>query len=146
MEHKLFYSKLKQSVEDSTLFEIIESSSSGENPHRAASMELVFERSIREHREWIAVSAKESKTPIPPSNLLVIDKKPAMEKKPAEKKPAEESKPVEERKPVEKKPVEEKKPTEKKPVEKKPVTIEPAPAKIEKKRPPPSKPADFGWF
>jgi len=117
MEHKLFYSKLKPSVEDSTLFEIIGSSSSGEKPHRAASMELIFERSIREHKERIAAGAKESKTQPPPADPSVTDKKPTMGKKPAmNEEPAVGEKPV--------------------------TTTEPAPVKPKKRQPPSSKPAN----
>ena len=65
MQHQLFHSKLKQSVEDSSLLEMIETSSSGENPHRAATMEMIFERSIQEHRERAALSAKEPTTQHP---------------------------------------------------------------------------------
>lgn len=101
MEHKLFYSKLKSSVEGSALLEIIGSSSSGEDPHRAASMELIFERSIREHKERIVIGAKESKTQPPPADPPVTGKKPVTNKN---------------------------------------ATIEPAPVKSEKQRPPPFNP------
>ena len=116
MEHKLFYSKLKPSVEDSTLFEIIGSSSSGEKSHRAASMELIFERSIREHKERIAACAKESKTQPPPADPSVTDKKPTIDKESAmSKKPATGKEPA---------------------VDEKPVTTEPAPVKPKKRQPP----------
>ena len=91
MQHKLFHSKFRPSVEDSSLLEIIRSSSSGENPHRAASMELVFEKSIREHRERINAGARESKTQPSSVTPLVTDKKPVTAKpvpvKSEEKKP-----------------------------------------------------------
>ena len=80
MQHKLFYSKLRPSVKGSSLLEIIRSSSSGENPHRAAAMELIFERSIRERREGIAAAEKESMTQPPPTNPPVTDKKPEITK------------------------------------------------------------------
>ena len=51
MEHELFQSKLKPSVDAALLSEAVRSSSSGEHPHRAAIMELIFERAIRERHE-----------------------------------------------------------------------------------------------
>jgi len=67
MEHELFYSKLRPSVESSSLVEVIRGSSSGENSHRAAALELFFERSVQEYREGVAAGAKEPKThPLPP--------------------------------------------------------------------------------
>lgn len=122
MEHKLFYSKLKPSVEDSALFEIIGSSSSGEKPHRAASMELIFERSIREHKERIAACAKESKTQPPPADPSVTDKKPTIDKESAmSKKSATGKEPAMDEEPA---------------VDEKPVTTEPAPVKPKKRQPP----------
>jgi len=106
MEHKLFYSKLKPSVEDSTLFEIIESSSSGEKPYRAASMELIFERSIREHKERIAAGAKELKIQPPPADPSITEKRPVMDKKPVtENKPVTGKKPATNKKSVTTEPV-----------------------------------------
>lgn len=51
MQHKLFYSKFKPSVERSSLLEIIGESPLGENPHRAVVMELIFERTIDDCQE-----------------------------------------------------------------------------------------------
>ena len=140
MEHKLFYSKLKPSVEDSALFEIIGSSSSGEKPHRAASMELIFERSIREHKERIAACAKESKTQPPPADPSVTDKKPTIDKESAmSKKSATGKEPAMSKKPVTgKKPATGKEPAmdEEPAVDEKPVTTEPAPVKPKKRQPP----------
>ena len=60
MEHELFQSKLKTSVEGGLVPEIIRSSSSGLNSHRTAAMELLFERSIQERRERMCTKAKHS--------------------------------------------------------------------------------------
>ena len=60
MEHELFQSELKPSVDDDLLSKIIRSSSSGENPHRAAAMESIFERSVLERRERVAARVRES--------------------------------------------------------------------------------------
>ena len=51
MEHELFQSKLKPSVDCALLSDVIRSSSSGQNSHRTAAMELLFERSVRACRE-----------------------------------------------------------------------------------------------
>ena len=51
MEHELFQSKLKLLVDDAVFSEIVENSSSGEQPYRAEAMELVLERSIQECRK-----------------------------------------------------------------------------------------------
>ena len=52
------------------LLEIIGNSFSGENPHRAAAMELIFERSIQEHRERVVASA-ESKIQSQPAKTSI---------------------------------------------------------------------------
>jgi len=80
MQHKLFYSKLRPSVGDLSLLEIIRSSSSGENPHRAAAMEMTFERLIQEHRERVIASMKESESQPPPVKATATDKGPAITK------------------------------------------------------------------
>jgi len=51
MEHELFQSKLKASVDGALLSDIIRGCSSGENSYRAAAVELILERSIKERRE-----------------------------------------------------------------------------------------------
>ena len=61
MQHELFYSKLRPLVEDSSLLETIRSSYSGQNPHRAAAIEMIFDRSIQEHRERIAAGTRKSR-------------------------------------------------------------------------------------
>ena len=53
MEHKLFHSKFKHLVERSFLLDIIEESPSGENPHRVAAMELIFDKAIDDCRERV---------------------------------------------------------------------------------------------
>jgi hypothetical protein len=63
MEHELFQSKLKPSVDDALLSDIIRSSSSGEHSHRTAAMELVFERSIQERRERMSTKVKDPLRP-----------------------------------------------------------------------------------
>jgi hypothetical protein len=69
MEHELFQSKLKPSVDDALLFNIIRSSSSGEYSHRAAAMELVFERSIQGRRKRDSAKVKDSLQPDPAPQL-----------------------------------------------------------------------------
>ena len=69
MEHEVFQSKLKPSVDDALLPSIIRSSSSGEHSHRAAAMELVLERSIQERRERMSTKAKDPVEPDPPPQL-----------------------------------------------------------------------------
>lgn len=58
MEHELFQSRLKPFVHAALLSKMIRSTSSGENPHRAAAMDLVFERSIQERRERVSTKVK----------------------------------------------------------------------------------------
>ena len=65
MEHELFQSELKPSVDDSLLSKIIRGSSSGENSHRAAVMGLIFERSVQERRERMATRLRDSLRPGP---------------------------------------------------------------------------------
>ena len=65
MEHDLFQSKLKPLVDVALLSEMIRSSSSGEHPHRAAAMELIFKGSIRERHERMLMRAKNTLRPDP---------------------------------------------------------------------------------
>jgi hypothetical protein len=121
MQHELFHSKLKPSVESSSLLEIIRSSSAGETPHRATAMELTFERSIQEHKERMVARAKESKLQSPPA------KPPATDEKPAAVKPTlvtGEKSPVVKPTPV---------------TNEKPATAKPTPVKSEQKQAPSSK-------
>ena len=60
MEHELFQSKLKPSVDPALLSDIIRSSSSGQSPHRTAAMELIFESSIQGRRERALTKHKDS--------------------------------------------------------------------------------------
>ena len=60
MEHELFQSQLKPSVDSSLVSEIIRSTSLGIHSHRAAAMELIIERSIQERRERKFTKAKNS--------------------------------------------------------------------------------------
>ena len=69
MEHELFQSELKPSVDSTLLSKIIRSSSSGENSHRTAAMEMIFERSIQERRERAAMKANDSQRPGPTPQL-----------------------------------------------------------------------------
>jgi len=69
MEHELFRSKLKPSVDGALLSNIIRGSSSGGNSHRAAAMELVLERSVQERRQRTSNGGRKGKksrqTPAP---------------------------------------------------------------------------------
>ena len=65
MEHELFQSKLKASVDGALITDMIRSSSSGLNSHRAATVELILERSIQERRERMIRKAKSSLRPDP---------------------------------------------------------------------------------
>jgi hypothetical protein len=58
MEHELFQSKLKPSVDVTLASDIIRSSSSGLDLHRTAAIELVLERSIQERRGRVPTKAK----------------------------------------------------------------------------------------
>ena len=60
MEHDLFHSRFKSSVGRSSLLDIIRDSPLGENPHREAAMELVFDRTIDDCQERILTRAKKS--------------------------------------------------------------------------------------
>ena len=60
MQHELFHSDFKPSIERSSLLDIIRDSPLGENPHRAVAMRLVFERSIRDCRERMLAQEKKS--------------------------------------------------------------------------------------
>ena len=57
MEHELFQSDLKPSVDGALLSKIIRT---GEKSHRAAVIELIFERSIQECRESVSMEANDS--------------------------------------------------------------------------------------
>ena len=72
MEHELFWSKLKPSVDDTLISDTIRSSSSGENSHRTAAMELIFEKSIQGRRERILAKLKNSEAP----NVSIPEAKP----------------------------------------------------------------------
>ena len=65
MEHELFQSKLKPSVESALVPDIIRSSSSGLNSHRTVAMELILERSIQGRRERMFTKVKDSLRPDP---------------------------------------------------------------------------------
>jgi hypothetical protein len=65
MEHELFQSKLKPSVDGALLSDIIRSSSSGEHSHRTAAMELILERSIQGRRERVSKKVEDSLQPDP---------------------------------------------------------------------------------
>jgi len=67
MEHELFQSELKPSVDGALISGMIRSSSSGLHSHRAAAMELILERSIQERRERMLAKAKNSLRPDPTS-------------------------------------------------------------------------------
>lgn len=63
MEHELFQSKLKPLVDRALLSDMIESSSSGEHPHRTAAVELILERSIQERRERMSAKVESDLQP-----------------------------------------------------------------------------------
>ena len=116
MQHELFYSKLRPSVEGYSILEIIRNSYSGDNPHHAATMEMIFERSIREYREKAAAGVKEARTQPPPTKPTATDEKSAVaEPTVTSEKPA----------------------TAKPKVTEKPTTAKPKPVKSEKKQAPP---------
>jgi len=60
MEHELFQSELKPSVDGALISGMIRSSSSGLHSHRTAAMGLILERSIQERRERMLTKAKNS--------------------------------------------------------------------------------------
>ena len=65
MQHELFQSKLKHSADGALLSGIIRSSSSGQNSHRTAAMELIFEKSIHASRERAFTKVEDSLRPDP---------------------------------------------------------------------------------
>ena len=65
MEHELFQSKLKPSVDGALISDIIRGSSSGLNSYRAVAMELIIERSIQDRRERMFTKAKNNLRPDP---------------------------------------------------------------------------------
>jgi hypothetical protein len=65
MEHELFQSKMKPSVDAASVSDIIRSSSSGLNPHRTAAIELILGRSIEERRERILAGDRFWSDPTP---------------------------------------------------------------------------------
>ena len=60
MENRLLHSLFKRLVERSSLLDIIKDSPSGENPHRAAAMELIFDQAIDDCRERVFAAMKKS--------------------------------------------------------------------------------------
>ena len=88
MEHELFQSKLKPLVDGAPLYDIIESSSLGEHPHRAAVMELILERSVRRCRKGTLSEAKDTprpdSAPQPKRGSLVLNT-PAQQVRPVSK-------------------------------------------------------------
>jgi hypothetical protein len=60
MEHELFQSELKRSVDGALVSDIIRDCSSGLNSHRTTAIELILERSIEECRERMFTKAKNS--------------------------------------------------------------------------------------
>ena len=60
MEHELFRYRFKPLVEDGLLSDIIESSSTGEHPHRAVVMELVLERSVQRRCKGVLSKVKDN--------------------------------------------------------------------------------------
>jgi len=64
MEHELFQS-LRASVDGTLVSDIIRSSSSGENSHRMAAMELILESSIQGRRERMLAKVRDSLQPDP---------------------------------------------------------------------------------
>ena len=132
MQHELFYSKLRPFVEDSSLPEAILNSSSGKNPHRAAALEMIFERSIQEYRERVVASAKEPKTQNPPTKPAVTDEKPTtVEPTVVGQKPPTVTPIVTEERPATVKPTI---------TEEKPATVKDTPFKSRKKRTPSQQP------
>ena len=64
MQHKLLFSDLRHSAEAASFLETIRDSSSGEYPHRAAAMEQIFERVIRDCRERVFTQAGKYRDPV----------------------------------------------------------------------------------
>ena len=69
MQHGLFHSKFKTSVGHSPLLDIVRDSHSGENPHRAVAMRLIFGRAIHSCRERMLVQEKKSSQADPVTQL-----------------------------------------------------------------------------
>ena len=65
MEHELFQSELKPSVDGTLISSMIRGSSLGLNSHRAAAMELIIERSIQDRSERMLAKAKDELGPDP---------------------------------------------------------------------------------
>ena len=65
MEHELFQSELKPSVDGALISSMIRSSSSGLHSHRAVAMELIMERSIQDRRGRVLAEAKNRLRPDP---------------------------------------------------------------------------------
>jgi len=95
MEYELFQSKLKPSVDGALVSDIIRSSSSGENSHRMAAMELLFERSIQARRDMVMkdkVSLRLDPTPwqpvtTEPLNVFGMEKQSPITRPPSESLP-----------------------------------------------------------
>ena len=78
MEHDLFQSKLKPSVDGSLVSDIIRGSSSGLDSHRTAAMELILETSIQDRRERMFTKVKSSLRPDPtPQPKIEVPNTPA---------------------------------------------------------------------
>jgi len=83
MEHELFWSELKPSVDGSLVSDIIRSSSSGLNSHRATAMELVLQRSIEERRERVFTKVKNTLRSDPaPQTKIEVSNTPAPQVQP----------------------------------------------------------------
>ena len=63
MEHELFRSRFKPLVENGLLSDIIESSSTGEHPHRVAVMELILEKSVQRRRKGVLPKVRDNPQP-----------------------------------------------------------------------------------
>jgi len=63
MEHELFQSELKPSVDGALISNMIRSTSSGLHSHRAVAMASIFGRSIQERRERTFAKAKDELRP-----------------------------------------------------------------------------------
>ena len=82
MELSLFQSTLKPLVDRALISDIIESSSSGEHPHRSAAMVLILGRSIQQRRERIAAIEKASR-PTQPTKSSEAPRVPIQQAQPA---------------------------------------------------------------
>ena len=86
MEHELFQSKLKSSIDAILISGIIRSSSSSLNSHRTAAMELILQRTIWDRRERMFGKAKNSVRPDPtpqPKRASEVPSIPTSEVQPA---------------------------------------------------------------